>query len=75
MTALLDFLGWEQLTAVEQAAALGGAGRPLRPSATRPGRGWPAHLRAARASRRPARPAGLWFAGGSGGSVRSSPAG
>jgi hypothetical protein len=25
MTALLDFLGWTQLTAAEQAAALGGA--------------------------------------------------
>jgi hypothetical protein len=27
--ALLDFLGWEQLTAAEQAAALGGAGLGL----------------------------------------------
>jgi hypothetical protein len=25
IAALLDFLGWEQLTAAEQAAALGGA--------------------------------------------------
>ena len=27
--AFLDFLGWEQLTAAEQAAALGGAGLGL----------------------------------------------
>jgi hypothetical protein len=28
-TAVLDFLGWEQLTAAEQAAALAGAGLGL----------------------------------------------
>ena len=28
-TAILDFLGWDQLTAAEQAAALGGAGLGL----------------------------------------------
>ena len=28
-TAILDFLGWDQLTAAEQAGALGGAGLGL----------------------------------------------